>query len=64
MTAPEHVSSAVAGGIGFLAAGTLLLIQELGLFTLDWAMLVPGLLIALGLITLATGLVAAHRTSR
>ena len=57
MTAPEHVSPAVAGGIGFLAVGTLLLVQELGLLTLDWTLLVPGLLIALGFITLATGLV-------
>ncbi len=62
MTQPEHVSPAVAGGIGFLAAGILLLLQELDLLTVDWTVLLPVLLVMIGAVTLATGLVGAHRS--
>lgn len=64
MTAPEHLPAAVVGGIGFVAAGALLLLQELDLLLLDWTVLLPALLITLGVITLVTGLLAAHRASR
>jgi len=58
--------AAVAAGCGvsFVLTGIALLLQELGLLTLHWSLVLPVVLMATGLVVLVTGLAGAHRAQR
>lgn len=57
-------ATAAGFGIGFLLAGTALLLQEWDLLTLRWSYLLPLVVAAVGLVVLITGLAGAHRSRR
>lgn len=51
-------------GVGYSLAGIALLLQELGALTLRWSFVLPLILLVVGLVVLASGLLGAHRTAR
>jgi hypothetical protein len=56
-------AAAAAGfGVGFLLAGTALLLQELDLLTLRWSFVLPLIVITAGVAVVLSGLVGAHRS--
>ncbi|HSK57846.1 MAG TPA: hypothetical protein VK935_02215 [Actinomycetospora sp.] len=52
----DRASTAVAAaaGVGYVLAGVALLLQELGVVALSWAVVLPLLLVAMGTALLAT----------
>ena len=60
-----HGGAAAAGfGFTFLLIGIALLLQELGLLTLRWSLLLPVIVLGVGLVVVVSGLVGAHRSAR
>ncbi len=60
-----HGGAAAAGfGLTFLLIGIALLLQELGLLTLRWSLLLPVIVLGVGLVVVVSGLVGAHRSAR
>lgn len=51
-------------GLGYLLAGTALLLQELDVLTLRWTFVLPAIVCAVGLALLASGLLSTHRAVR
>lgn len=49
-----HTAVAAAAGIGYLIAGVALLLQELGMATVPWSLVVPLVLLAAGIALLVT----------
>ena len=54
-------AAAVGFGVGFLLAGIALLLQELGMLTLSWSLVLPLIVITAGLVVVLSGLIGAHR---
>jgi hypothetical protein len=63
VSAPElrHPAPTIGAGLAFLLAGAALFVQELGLLTLEWSVVLPAILIVLGVAIVATGAVGAAR---
>ena len=57
-------AAAATLGCFFVLAGLALLLQQLGLLMLRWSVVLPGLLLAVGLTVMASGLVASRRDRR
>lgn len=55
---------AFALGLGYLLFGGALLLQEMDLLTLRWSYLLPLILLTVGAVVLAAGLLSAHRSAR
>lgn len=51
-------------GLGFVLAGVLLLLQELGMLTVGWDVALPAVLLAVGAVTALSGLAGAARARR
>jgi hypothetical protein len=64
MNAPEHPAPVLGAGVGFLLAGTALLLQELGLLVVRWSAVLPAIVITVGVVTLFAGAAGAHRSRR
>lgn len=57
----SHGGAAAAGfGLAFVLTGTALLLQELGLLTLRWSLLLPLIVLGVGLVVVISGLVGAR----
>jgi hypothetical protein len=54
----------VAAGVGYVLAGVALLLQELGVVALSWAVVLPLLLVATGTALLATAVSGSGPGSR
>ena len=56
-------AAAAAGfGVGFLLAGSALVLQELDLLTLRWSFVLPLIVITVGVAVVLSGVVGAHRS--
>lgn len=54
-------ATAAGFGVAFLLAGIALLLQELGILTLSWSLVLPLIVIVAGCAVVLSGLVGAHR---
>lgn len=61
-TGPGPVA-AVGFGVGFLLAALALLLQEFDLLSLQWSVVLPLILMAVGLVVVLSAFVGAHRTA-
>lgn len=62
MRKPDSGAATAAGfGAAFLLAGVALLLQELGILTLSWSVVLPLIVIVAGCAVVLSGLVGAHR---
>lgn len=62
MSKPDSGAATAAGfGAAFLLAGVALLLQELGILTLSWSVVLPLIVIVAGCAVVLSGLVGAHR---
>jgi membrane-bound ClpP family serine protease len=65
MSNHDQGAGAAAGfGVGFLLAGTALLLQELDLLTLRWSLLLPLIVMLTGVAVVFSGFMGAHRSRR
>ena len=55
-------ASAAGFGVAFVLTGVALLLQELGVLTLTWSLVLPLIVMAAGLVVLVSGLLGAHRS--
>jgi hypothetical protein len=60
----DHALPVLGTGLGFLLAGVLFLLQELGLLAVGWAVLLPALLVVVGAATALAGVAGARRVAR
>ncbi len=64
MSKAQGGAAAAGFGLTFVLIGTALLLQELGLLTLRWSLVLPLIVLGVGLVVLVSGLVGAHRSTR
>ena len=56
-----YPGAAIGFGVGFMLAGVLLLLQDFGLPTTQWPLVLPLILVIVGLLVLISGFAGIHR---
>jgi hypothetical protein len=59
----RHQALVFGAGLAFLLTGSALLVQEFGLLTIEWSVVLPVVLIAVGAATALAGVLGAARGS-
>jgi hypothetical protein len=63
-TRPEHPAAVLGAGLAAVLAGVALLLQALGAMPIGWDLMVPLVLLVVGAVTAATGVIGAARGHR
>lgn len=64
MSRTQGGAAAAGFGLTFLLTGIALLLQEMGLLTLRWSLVLPLIVLGVGLVVVVSGLIGAHRSAR
>src|SRR5512141_1401499 len=56
-----YPAAAIGFGVGFMLAGVLLVLQELGLPNTPWPLVLPLILVTVGVLVLISGIAGIHR---
>ena len=60
----QGAAVAAGFGAGFLLAGAVLLLQELGLLTMRWSLVLPLIVTIVGVVVVFSGIIGAHHARR